>query len=40
MADEVLLSYPDAVETMEGGDYMAVRYDMLGIEFKEVRHGA
>ena len=35
MADEVELVYPEAVYTMPNG-YKAVRYDMLGIEFKEV----
>ncbi len=35
MADEVELSYPDAVEDTDLG-FKAVRYDLLGIEFKEV----
>jgi len=35
MADEVELSYPDAVYTTESG-FKAVRYDLLGIEFKEL----
>ena len=35
MADEVELSYPEAVEDTEQG-YKAVRYDLLNIEFKEV----
>ena len=35
MADEVEMVYPDAVVTDEDG-YMAVRYDLLGIEFTEV----
>ena len=39
MADEVELSYPDAVAVMDNG-YMAVNYDALGIEFKEVSNGA
>jgi hypothetical protein len=40
MADEVELVYPEAVTTPPGGDYKAVYYDMLGIEFKEVGYGA
>ena len=39
MAQEVELSYPDAVAVMDNG-YMAVNYDALGIEFKEVSNGA
>lgn len=39
MADEVELSYPEAVSDTDLG-FKAVNYDMLGIEFKEVRHGA
>jgi hypothetical protein len=39
MADEVELSYPDAVAVMDNG-YMAVNYEMLGIEFKEISNGA
>ena len=39
MADEVELSYPDAVAIMDNG-YMAVNYGALGIEFKEVSNGA
>jgi len=39
MADEVELSYPDAVVDTDSG-FKAVNYDMLGIEFKEVTHGA
>ena len=39
MADEVELSYPDAVAVMDNG-YMAVNYGALGIEFKEVSNGA
>ena len=39
MADEVELSYPDAVAVMDNG-FMAVNYGMLGIEFKEVSNGA
>jgi hypothetical protein len=39
MADEVELSYPDAVVDTDAG-FKAVNYDMLGIEFKEVTHGA
>ena len=35
MADEVELVYPDAVEDTDIG-FKAVRYDLLGIEFKEV----
>lgn len=35
MAQEVEMVYPDAVET-NGMGIMAVRYDLLGIEFKEV----
>ena len=35
MADEVELVYPDAVESTDLG-FKAVRYDLLGIEFKEV----
>ena len=35
MADEVELSYPDAVYDM-GNGFKAVRYDLLGIEFKEL----
>lgn len=35
MADEVELSYPDAIYTTESG-YNAVRYDLLGIELKEL----
>ena len=35
MADEVELVYPDAVENTDLG-FKAVRYDLLGIEFKEV----
>lgn len=35
MADEVELSYPDAVTTGSDG-FKAVYYDMLGIEFKEL----
>ena len=35
MADEVELSYPDAVEITDLG-FKAVRYDLLGIEFKEL----
>lgn len=35
MAQEVEMSYPDAVETGEDG-YMKVRYDLLGIPFEEV----
>jgi len=35
MADEVELVYPDAVEDTDLG-FKAVRYDLLGIEFKEV----
>jgi len=35
MADDVELSYPDAVLTRDDG-YMAVRYDLLGIELKEL----
>lgn len=35
MADEVELVYPDAVEDTDFG-FKAVRYDLLGIEFKEV----
>ena len=35
MADEVELSYPDAVYDTDLG-FMAVHYDMLGIELKEV----
>ena len=39
MAQEVELSYPDAVAVMDNG-YMSVNYDALGIEFKEVSNGA
>ena len=39
MADEVELSYPDAVYDTDLG-FMAVRYDLLGIELKEVSNGA
>ena len=39
MADEVELSYPDAVVDTDSG-FKAVNYGMLGIEFKEVTHGA
>jgi len=39
MADEVELSYPDAVAVMDNG-FMAVNYGALGIEFKEVSNGA
>jgi hypothetical protein len=39
MADEVELSYPDAVVDTDAG-FKAVNYGMLGIEFKEVTHGA
>ena len=39
MADEVELSYPDAVYDTDLG-FMAVHYDMLGIELKEVSNGA
>ena len=39
MAQEVELSYPDAVAVMANG-YMSVNYDALGIEFKEVSNGA
>ena len=39
MADEVELSYPDAVAVM-GNGYMEVNYEMLGIEFKEISNGA
>jgi hypothetical protein len=35
MADDVELSYPDAVYTTASG-YNAVRYDLLGIDFKEL----
>ena len=35
MADEVELVYPEAVEDTDLG-FKAVRYDLLGIEFKEV----
>jgi hypothetical protein len=35
MADEVELSYPDAVTTTDLG-FLAVDYDALGIEFKEL----
>ena len=35
MADDVELSYPDAVYTTESG-FKAVRYDLLGIELKEL----
>ena len=35
MADEVELVYPDAVEDTDLG-FKTVRYDLLGIEFKEV----
>jgi hypothetical protein len=35
MADEVELSYPDAVVMMDNG-YKAVKYDLLNIDFKEV----
>jgi hypothetical protein len=35
MADDVELSYPDAVYVMDNG-YNAVRYDLLGIELKEL----
>ena len=38
MADEVELSYPDAVVDLSSG-FKAVNYDMLGIEFKEITHG-
>ena len=38
MADEVAVSYPDAVVTDSSG-YMAVDYGRLGIEFKELQHG-
>ena len=36
MADEVELSYPDAVMTTDLG-FLAVDYDALGIEFKELK---
>lgn len=36
MADEVELSYPDAVSTTDLG-FLAVDYDALGIEFKELK---
>ena len=36
MADEVELSYPDAVHTTDLG-FLAVDYDALGIEFKELK---
>lgn len=39
MADEVLLTHPEAVVDTETG-FMAVNYDLLGIEFKEVSNGA
>jgi hypothetical protein len=39
MADDVELSYPDAVVVRDNG-YMAVNYEMLGIEFKEISNGA
>lgn len=39
MADEVELSYPDAVSTTDLG-FLAVDYNALGIEFKEVSNGA
>ena len=35
MADEVELSYPEAVAIMDNG-FMAVDYEALGIEFKEL----
>ena len=38
MADEVELSYPEAVAIMDNG-FMAVDYEALGIEFKEVSNG-
>ena len=39
MADEVELVYPDAVQMTDLG-FLAVDYDALGIEFKELEHGA
>ena len=38
MADEVELSYPDAVVDLSSG-FKAVNYDMLGIVFREITHG-
>lgn len=38
MADEVFEKQPEAVRTIDG--FMAVNYDAIGIEFKEVSHGA
>ena len=38
MADEVELSYPDAVVDLSSG-FKAVNYDMLRIEFKEITQG-
>ena len=38
MADEVELSYPDAVVDLNSG-FKAVNYDMLGIEFIEITYG-
>jgi len=39
MADEVELSYPDAVMDTDLG-FKAVNYGALGIEFKEIQHGS
>jgi len=36
MADEVMITHPEAVIDTETG-FMAVKYDLLGIEFEEVR---
>lgn len=36
MAQDVLAKFPEAVVTLPGG-YMAVDYDMLGLEMKRVR---
>ena len=38
MADEVELSYPDAVVDLSSG-FKAVNYDMLGLEFVEITYG-
>jgi hypothetical protein len=35
MADEVMITHPEAVVETELG-FMAVKYDLLGLEFEEV----
>lgn len=39
MADEVMITHPEAVVDTDTG-FMAVRYELLGIEFKEISNGA